>query len=180
MDLYTAANTTIIEEQIKQHQMRVSKICEKIGRALDMPYDEIIELLLAAQLHDIGKLWIPESILDKPDKLTEEEKEIIKRHVWYGYDYVKTRKMSSAVAEAVLYHHEHFDGKGYIGLRGKEIPLFSRIISVADAFDAMTNNRPYREAMSPTEALKEIKRNSGTQFDSEIIDVFLEVWKEKE
>lgn len=173
LDSYTAVNTTIFEEQLKQHQMRVSKVCEKIARALNMPYSETIELLLAAQLHDIGKLWIPENILNKPDKLTDEEKEVMKKHVWYGYNYMVERKMSSTTAEAVLYHHERFDGQGYIGLKGREIPLFPRIISVADAFDAMTNDRPYIRAMCPTEALEEIKRNSGTQFDPEIVDAFL-------
>ncbi|MGH2331166.1 HD-GYP domain-containing protein [Thermoanaerobacter mathranii] len=169
----TVTNTTTIEEQLKQHQIRVSKICEKIARVLNIPYSETIELLLAAQLHDIGKLWIPENILNKSDKLTDKEKEIIKKHIWYEYNYVIERKMNSIVAEAVLYHHECFDGQGYIGLKGREIPLFSRIISVADAFDAMTNDRPYRKAMSPAEALEEIKRNSGTQFDPEIVDVFI-------
>ncbi|ERM91442.1 diguanylate cyclase [Caldanaerobacter subterraneus subsp. yonseiensis KB-1] len=174
-----AVNTTTIEEQLKRHQMRVSKICEKIARALNMSYNEMIELLLAAQLHDIGKLWIPENVLNKPDKLTKEEKEIMKKHVMYGYNYIKSRKMSSAAAEAVLYHHERFDGQGYIGLKGREIPLFSRIISVADAFDAMTNERPYKKAMSIEEAVKEIERSSGTQFDPEIVDVFIksEVYK---
>jgi putative nucleotidyltransferase with HDIG domain len=170
-----AANTTTIEEQLKAHQMRVSKICEEIARALNMPYSEMIELLLAAQLHDIGKLWIPESILNKPNKLTEEEKEIMKKHVWYGHNYIKERKMSNSIAEAVLYHHERFDGKGYIGLKGEEIPFFSRIIAVADAFDAMTNDRTYRKALNYEEALEEIRKNSGTQFDPEIVEVFVQL-----
>ena len=171
----TAANTTSIEEQLKQHQMRVSKICEEIARALNMPYSSLLELLLAAQLHDVGKLWIPKSILNKPDKLTKEEKEIMKKHVWYGYNYVKERKMSSSIAEAVLYHHERFDGQGYIGLNSEKIPFFSCIISVADAFDAMTNDRPYRKALGFEEALEEIKKNSGTQFDPEIAEIFIKL-----
>ena len=168
-----AINTTAIKEQLKQHQMRVSKICEGIARALNIPHSNLIELLLAAQLHDIGKLWIPENIVNKPDKFTEEEKEIMKKHVWYGYNYIKERKMSNSIAEAILYHHERFDGKGYIGLKGKEIPLFSRIIAVADAFDVMTNDRPYRRALGFEEALEEIKRNSGTQFDPEFVEIFI-------
>jgi len=171
---YTAAsNTTSIEEQLRQHQIRVSKICEGIAKALKMPYNSLLELLLAAQLHDVGKLWIPQQILDKPEKLNEEEKEIVKKHVFYGYEYIKSKKMSSSIAEAVLYHHEHFDGKGYIGLKGNEIPLFSRIVAVADAFDAMTSDRPYRKASSLEDAVEELKRNSGTQFDPEIVEVFI-------
>lgn len=155
--------------------MRVSKICEKIARVLNMPYSSLLELLLAAQLHDIGKLWIPQQILDKPEKLNGEEMKIVKKHVFYGYEYIKSKKMSSSIAEAVLYHHERFDGQGYIGLSGEKIPLFSRIITVADAFDAMTNDRPYRKALSFEEALEEIKKNSGTQFDPEITDIFIEL-----
>jgi len=155
--------------------MRVSKICEEIARTMGMSHNNIIELLLAAQLHDVGKLWIPENILNKLGKLTEEEKEFIKKHIWYGYNYIKERKMNDTIAEAVLYHHEHFDGQGYIGLKGEEIPLFSRIISVADAFDAMTNDRPYRKALSLEKAVEEIERNSGTQFDPEIADTFIKL-----
>ncbi|TCO68243.1 HD-GYP domain-containing protein [Caldanaerobacter subterraneus] len=173
--LIAAASTTNIQEELKQHQMRVSKICEKIARVLKMHYDSMVELLMAAQLHDIGKLWIPQQILDKPEKLDEKEMKIIKRHVFYGYEYVKSKKMNSSIAEAVLYHHERFDGKGYIGLKSKEIPLFSRIIAVADAFDAMTNDRPYRKALSLEEAVEEIKKNSGTQFDPEIADTFIKL-----
>lgn len=171
---FTVADTTAVKE-LKQHHMRVSKICEGIARALKMTYSDLIKLLLAAQLHDIGKLWIPQQILNKPEKLNEKEVEIVKKHVFYGYEYVKNKKMDSSTAEAVLYHHERFDGKGYIGLAGEEIPLFSRIIAVADAFDVMTNNRPYKEAISIKEALEEIKKNSGTQFDLEIADIFIEL-----
>jgi putative nucleotidyltransferase with HDIG domain len=173
---HTAATNTIsIEEQLKQHQMRVSKICEEIARAMNISHSDMIELLLAAQLHDIGKLWIPQQILDKPEKLDEKEMKIIKRHVFYGYEYVKSKKMNSSIAEAVLYHHERFDGQGYIGLNGEKIPLFSRIISVADAFDVMTNDRPYRKALGFEEALEEIKKNSGTQFDPEIAEIFIKL-----
>ena len=176
MKPYTAAaNTTSIEEQLKQHQMRVSKICEEIARALNMPYSDLIELLLAAQLHDVGKLWISQQILDKPERLNEEEMKIVKKHVFYGYEYIKSKKMNDTIAEAVLYHHERFDGQGYIGLKDEEIPLFSRIISIADAFDVMTNDRPYRKALSFEEALEEIKKNSGTQFDPEIADIFIKL-----
>ncbi|SDF01877.1 HDIG domain-containing protein [Thermoanaerobacter thermohydrosulfuricus] len=176
MKLYTAAiNTTAIEEQLKQHQMRVSKICEEIARTMNISHSDIIELLLAAQLHDIGKLWIPRQILDKPEKLNEEEMKIVKKHVFYGYEYIKSKKMSNNIAEAVLYHHERFDGQGYIGLKGREIPLFSRIVAVADAYDAITSNRSYRKALLPETALEEIKRNSGTRFDPEIADTFIKL-----
>lgn len=169
----TAAHTAAFEEELKEHHMRVSKICEEIARNINISHSDIIELLLAAQLHDIGKLWIPQQILDKPEKLNEKEMEIVKKHVFYGYEYVKNKKMSNSTAEAVLYHHERFDGKGYIGLAGEEIPLFSRIITVADAFDVMTNSRPYKETISIEEAIKELISNSGTQFDPDIVDIFI-------
>lgn len=175
----TVTNTTEIEEYLKQHQLRVSKLCERIARNLNFSFDDLIELLLAAQLHDIGKLLIPKGILYKPDKLNKEEIEIVKKHVFYGYKYVKNKKMSESIAEAVLYHHERFDGQGYIGLKGSEIPLFSRIIAVADAYDAMTNDRPYKKAGNPAEAVEEIRRNAGTQFDSEIVEVFIGVVLDK-
>lgn len=179
MKQYTiAANTTGIEEQLREHQMRVSKICEKIARALKMHYDSMMELLIAAQLHDIGKLWIPEQILNKPGFLTEEEREIMKKHVWYGYNYAKERKMNERIAEAILYHHEHYNGAGYFGLQGKGIPFYARIIALADAFDTMTTSRPYRKAVSISEAVEEIKRNSGTQFDPEITAIFIELSKD--
>jgi len=176
LKLYTAAiNTTAIEEPLKQHQMRVSKLCEEIAKALNMPYSNLLELLLAAQLHDVGKLWIPQQILNKPESLNKEEMEIMKKHVFFGFEYVKSKKMNSSIAEAVLYHHERFDGQGYMGLKNEEIPLFSRIISVADAFDVMTNDRPYRKALGFEEALEEIKKNSGKQFDPEIADIFIKL-----
>ena len=176
MKPHTAATNTIsIEEQLKQHQIRVSKICEEIARAMNISHSDIIELLLAAQLHDIGKLWIPQQILCKPQNLSKEEMDVMKKHVFFGFEYVKSKKMNSSIAEAVLYHHERFDGQGYIGLNSEKIPLFSRIISVADAFDVMTNNRPYRKALGFEEALEEIKKNSGTQFDPEIADIFIKL-----
>lgn len=171
---FAVSDATIIEE-LKQHQMRVSNICEKIGRALDIPYSSLLELLLAAQLHDVGKLWIPQNILIKPSKLNEEEMEIMKQHVFFGYEYVRNRKMGEDIATAVLYHHERFDGQGYIGLKDREIPLFSRIIAVADAFDTMTSDRPYKNTLSIKEAVEEIERNAGTQFDPEIAEIFIKL-----
>lgn len=176
MKPYTAAtNTTSIVEQLKQHQMRVSKICEGIARTMNISYSDMMELLIAAQLHDIGKLWIPQQILCKPENLSKEEMDIMKKHVFFGFEYVKSKKMNSSIAEAVLYHHERFDGQGYIGLKGEEIPFFSRIIAVADAFDAMTNDRTYRKALNYEEALEEIRKNSRTQFDPEIVEVFVQL-----
>ncbi|MDP9750308.1 HD-GYP domain-containing protein (c-di-GMP phosphodiesterase class II) [Thermoanaerobacter pentosaceus] len=107
----TAAHTAVFEEELKKHHMRVSKLCEKIARSMGMPHNQLLELLLASQLHDIGKLWIPKSVLNKPDKLTKEEKEIMKKHVGYGYNYIKSRKINNTTAEAVLYTMSALTGR---------------------------------------------------------------------
>jgi len=125
-------------------------------------------------LHDIGKISIPDKILGKPGKLNAEEYEIIKGHTQAGYQILRAADEFSDLGVYALTHHEKFDGTGYPnGTRGEEIPLFSRIISVADAYEAMTADRPYRQAMSKEVAVKELERHSGTQFDPVLVDVFL-------
>ena len=140
-----------------------------------MPYNDLIDLLLAAQLHDIGKLKVPEKILLKPDKLTEREMEIMKNHTVWGYEKIKEMKMDDAIAHAVLHHHERYDGKGYPeGLKGNDIPYFARIITIADAYDVMINERVYKKSLSVEEALKELKNNAGTQFDPTLVNLFID------
>lgn len=158
----------------KIHSQRVSQLCKAIGLALGVSKEEADVLELAGMYHDIGKISIPDDILNKPGKLTAEEFDIIKTHTQVGYQILKAADEYSGLAEYALSHHERWDGNGYPkGLMGTEIPLYSRIINVADSFEAMTANRPYRKGMSREEAIAEIKRCSGSQFDPEIAAVFI-------
>jgi len=163
-----------IEEKI--HSERVSRFCKEIGSALGVQKDDLAILELAGMYHDIGKISIPDAILNKPGKLTFEEFETIKTHTQIGYQILKAADEYSGLAEFALSHHERWDGKGYPrGLKETEIPLFSRIICLADSFEAMTANRPYRKGMNIENAIQEINRCSGTQFDPEIAKIFIEL-----
>jgi diguanylate cyclase (GGDEF)-like protein/putative nucleotidyltransferase with HDIG domain len=159
----------------KMHSAHVSQLCKEIGTELGLSKEEVDVLELAGMYHDIGKISIPDAILNKPDKLTDEEYEIIKTHTQIGYQILRAADEYSGLAEYALSHHERWDGKGYPkGLKGKEIPLFSRIINVADSFEAMTADRPYHKGRSIEDAIIEIKQCSGTQFDPEIAKIFME------
>lgn len=126
-------------------------------------------------LHDIGKVAIDENILNKPGKLIDEEWEKIKRHPEIGYRILSSVNDMAEMSEYVLAHHERWDGKGYPkGLKGEEIPLKSRIIAIADAFDAMTSERAYRSALSKEIAVEELIKNAGIQFDPELVKIFVE------
>ena len=127
-----------------------------------------------ALLHDIGKIGIPDAILNKPSRLTDEEYEIMKTHVLKGGEILKDFTMIDNVSLGALYHHEKYDGTGYChGLKGEEIPLDARIIGIADAFDAMTATRVYRKKMGIEYAVSELKRGSGTQFDPKLVEIML-------
>ena len=146
-----------------------------------MTDDELDLLKLISELHDIGKIAIDDSILNKPGKLDDKEWEAIKKHPEIGYRILSATPEYSEIAQDILSHHERYDGKGYPrGLVGEEIPIRARIISIADAFDAMISDRPYRKAMTTYEAIEEIKRNSGSQFDPEISKIFLDLFEEIE
>ncbi|MBS3991766.1 MAG: diguanylate cyclase [Erysipelothrix sp.] len=161
-------------ETEKLHSDRVSKYCKKMGETLRLSFDQIKELEFAGLMHDIGKITIPDNILDKPDKLTEEEWIIMKKHTINGYNILRSADKYSRLAEYALTHHERWDGKGYPnGLKGEDIPLFSRIISIADAYEAMTSNRPYRKALDSRIAIAELYRYAGTQFDEKLVEIFV-------
>lgn len=163
-------NKTNMEEA---HANRVSQLCEKLGQAMEFNGDYISQLKTAGLMHDIGKIAVNEKILNKTDKLNENEWLEIKRHPEIGYNILRSISEYGVLAEQVLGHQERWDGTGYPReLKGDQIPLISRIISIADAFDAMTSFRPYRNTMSEGEALAEIKRCEGTQFDPEIGELF--------
>lgn len=162
-----------LDERI--HSEKVSQLCYVMGRELGLNPEALKELKLAGMYHDIGKIAIPDAILDKPGKLSVEEFEIMKTHTQMGYNILRAADDYSRLAEFALTHHERFDGNGYPrGISGFDIPLFSRIINLADSFDAMTSNRIYRKKMSKDEAVKEIIRCAGTQFDPELAKIFVE------
>lgn len=164
--------------ETEKHSSRIEQIAVKIGYKLNLDSKSLDDLRLMSVLHDIGKIGIPNTILNKPDKLTEEEWKIMKQHSEIGYRIAVNMRDLSGIAEGILYHHERWDGGGYPEGLGKEkIPLISRIIAVSDAYDAMTNDRAYRKAMSCEDALKEIEVNSGTQFDPVVVDAFFKTYK---
>lgn len=163
-----------------RHSMRVAKYATLLAERLGFSKQDCSDIHKAALLHDIGKIGISDEILNKTSRLSEEEYSIMKSHVIKGAKILKDFTLVDHIIEGVLYHHERYDGKGYIyGLEGKEIPLFARVISVADSFDAMTSNRVYREKQDKDYVINEIIRNKGTQFDAEIADVMLQLIKEK-
>ena len=164
------------DERTSQHSFRVSEYSVMIARRIGLEEEEVENLRKAALLHDIGKIGIPDRILNKPAKLTDDEYAIMKSHVDKGAEILKGLTFIDHLEDGVLYHHERYDGSGYThGLKGEEIPLFGRIIGIADAFDAMTANRVYRKQLNFDYVLKELKEGRGIQFDPEILDVFLEL-----
>ena len=159
----------------EQHSKRVSEICQKIGIAIGFSEIKISKLKVVGLLHDIGKIAIEEGILNKPGKLAEHEWDEIKRHPDIGYRILSSSREMLELAEGVSAHHEKWDGTGYPkGLKGEAIPTVARIIALADSYDAMTSERPYRNPLSDKEVLSEIRKNAGTQFDPEIARIFVE------
>jgi diguanylate cyclase (GGDEF)-like protein len=157
------------------HSDRVGDLAARISRRLGLDESQIELTRLAASLHDLGKLAIPEEILRKPSALTEAERLVLERHPQIGHRMLESLGVDP-IADWVLHHHERWDGDGYpSGLRGTEIPLGARIIFVADAFDAMTSNGLYRRAMTQAEAAREVERCSATQFDPEVVNAFVAV-----
>lgn len=160
------------------HSVRVAKLSEEIARRLGWAEEDVQNLHYVALLHDIGKIAIPDSILKKSTRLTDEEFEIIKKHSLIGGEILKDIKLIKSVTDGALNHHERYDGKGYRGLKGEEIPLVARILSIADAYDAMNSNRSYRNRLSSDRIKEELQKNSGTQFDPELVDVMLKILDE--
>ena len=160
----------------KLHSMRVGDICEKIALMLNFEKEKATQIKIAGIMHDIGKIGIDETILNKPQRLNYEEYKELKRHPEIGYRMLSTSNDYSEIAEYVLKHHERWDGKGYPGgFKGEEISIQARIIAIAEAYDDMVYGTPYKKNMTVNEALNEIKKCSGTQFDPEIVEVFTEL-----
>lgn len=163
------------------HSNRVSSICKSIAAEMKMDMNAVNQMKIAGLIHDIGKIGVDESILNKPGSLTMQERSRIERHPEIGWRLLSSTNEFSELAQFVLNHHERWDGCGYPnGLKGEEIQIEARIIAVADAYDAMTSERSYRKALSKKEAIEELKRCSGTQFDPEIVHVLVRRVLEKE
>jgi putative nucleotidyltransferase with HDIG domain len=162
------------DAETEGHSKRVTAFTIAIARAMGLPKEEISVIARGAFLHDIGKMAIPDNILRKPGKLTHEETLVMREHCYRGYQMLRKISFLSEACDIVYSHQERFDGTGYPrGLRSEEIPLGARIFSIADTLDAITCDRPYRKAQSLEAARAEIKRCSGTQFDPDIVEVFL-------
>lgn len=174
--VYAIINTLYEKNQREElHSRRVAELCEKLARAHGLGKEAANEIRLVGLLHDIGKIGIDEVLLNKADELDSDEWRQMRRHCEIGYRLLSAVEDMAGFAHHVLYHHERFDGTGYPkGIAGEEIPLGSRVIAIADAFDAMTAPRPYRRAITSEEAAKEIKEYAGTQFDPTLARVFVE------
>ena len=161
-------------QETEQHAERLAELSIMIGHELGLAQQRIDELQLVSMLHDIGKIGIDDSILNKPGPLTKDEWEVMKHHPEIGYRIAMSSPELESIALYILHHHERWDGTGYpAGLSGEQIPLLSRILSVVDAFDAMTKDRIYRKAMPESAAIAEIVNNAGTQFDPKIAEIFI-------
>ncbi|MCJ7811194.1 MAG: HD-GYP domain-containing protein, partial [Dehalococcoidia bacterium] len=163
------------DQATKGHTLRLARLALAIGGELDFSDEELSHLEQAAMLHDMTKLELPKSILSKAGPLTTDEWQKIQRHPELGYEMVSNAPFLREAGEIILYHHERYDGGGYPrGLKGDVIPLAARVFAVADAYSAMTSDRPYCKAVPHTAAMRESRGNSGTQFDPEVVDAFLE------
>lgn len=177
--------TLVLTEEAKDpyvrgHSKRVTRCALEIAEALGFSENERKVIGRAGILHDIGKIGISDAILHKPDKLNDEEWAVIKKHPHRALEILEPLKFLTKEKEAICHHHERFDGKGYPdGLKGEEIPLEARILSVADSFDAMNSERPYRKPLPEDVVISELKKGSGSQLDPKIVAIFLDLLKNK-
>ncbi len=166
--------------ETEEHAQRINHLCNKLGKALGLSSTEMDALRLLSLLHDIGKIAISDNILLKPGRLSDEEWKEMKKHTEIGFRIAQSSQELSYIAEYILYHHERWDGTGYPhGLKGHKIPKLSRIITIIDSYDVMTHSRPYKGVMTHTEAIDEIRRCTGTQFDPEIAQLFIKIMNEE-
>ena len=179
--VFAFAKTIELKDQYTgEHVEKTMQYATEIAEALNLADDEIECIKQAAVLHDLGKIGISEKILVKKSRLTKEEFEEIKKHPQIGVDIIRPIKFLHNIIPLILYHHERWDGKGYPnGLKGEEIPIGARIVAIADVYQALTSNRPYRKAYSEEETLKIIKKGSGTQFDLAVVTKFVQVIQQR-
>lgn len=174
--IITSLKTTLYENsfETEEHSGRMTQLCKDFGKLLELSKSKIEELAAIATLHDIGKVAISDVILSKPGKLTSEEMKQVKKHPEIGYRIAKSCPEIAHLAEGILSHHERWDGEGYPNnLKGEKIPYESRIIAIIDSYDVMISDRPYKKRMSKEDAIKELGRCSGTQFDPILVDKFM-------
>ncbi|MCX7718775.1 MAG: response regulator [Candidatus Sumerlaeaceae bacterium] len=165
----------VMDGQTGEHSKRTEQILLRMIDRLGLPRGDRDLIVFAMRLHDIGKIRVPNTIINKPGPLDDDEWAIMRQHPIWGFEILQSDGMLTEIARIVRHHHERYDGSGYPdGLKGKSIPLGSRILSVVDAFDAMRSNRPYRKALPFTRAVEEIRSNIGTQFDPDIALAFLD------
>jgi HD-GYP domain-containing protein (c-di-GMP phosphodiesterase class II) len=161
--------------------VRVAEYSENIARKLKLNEYDIELLANLANLHDLGKIQVDLSVLNKPGNFNRKDWDEMRKHPRVGYNIVKEITFLKSEANAILHHHERVDGKGYpCGIKDDELSLFARILMVADSYDAMTTDRPYRKALTDKQAISELKKNSGTQFDKKIAETMIEILKEKQ
>jgi len=164
---------------VEGHSVALMELAAEFGRAANLSEDDFSVLQMSVELHDIGKLPIPQSILQKPDKLTDEEYDFIKQHTKIGFLILRFIGQIK-IARIILSHHERWDGKGYpFGTSGNDIPFLSQIVSIIDAYDAMTCDRVYRKALTPLQAIRTIILNSGAQFNPDLVEIFVKVWEKR-
>jgi HD-GYP domain-containing protein (c-di-GMP phosphodiesterase class II) len=162
------------DEETEGHTERVTEMSMRLGKAMQLGEEYLVQIRRGALLHDIGKLGVPDSILLKTDKLTDEEWQIMKKHPQFAYDMLSSVAYLRRALDIPYCHHEKWDGTGYPrGLKGEQIPLAARIFAIVDVWDALTSDRPYREAWSKPDALKYIREQSGKHFDPQVVDIFL-------
>lgn len=179
--IISSMKTTLFEksQETEEHAQRMIKLSRAIGNKMKLKDEQLNELELLSTLHDIGKIGISDAILNKPEMLSDEEWLEMKKHPLIGYRIAKSSHELASIAEYIMYHHERWDGKGYpTGLKEEEIPLLSRILAVVDAYDAMTEDRSYRKAMTKEAAIEEIRNNMGKQFDPNIGQIFIDIINE--
>ncbi len=161
-------------QETGRHVKRVSEYTRVLCEALGMSDSEIWKVSSAAALHDVGKIMVPQEIINKPGRLTDEEFEVVKTHVMYGKKLLEKCQgdLMQISADIAFFHHERYDGKGYMGVKGEDINLYARCVAVADVFDALVSRRPYKKAWAPEDAREEILSQRGKQFDPKIVDIF--------
>jgi len=167
------------DSETNSHNYRVTLYALAIGEELGLNDTQMAALLKGSFLHDVGKIGISDNILLKPGSLTDEEYAQMKKHVIYGQEIISRSPWLSDASDIITYHHEHYDGKGYMkGLKGEEIPLNARIFAIVDVFDALTSSRPYKEAYSYAKSIEILKEQSGTHFDPELLALFIKISKD--
>lgn len=175
LDSYLIKVMEDVIEDLHGHVHRVSNLSVDLGRGLALGGDDLDRLALAGVLHDVGKIHLDPGILGKPGPLDPSERDLMERHPELGFAMTRNR-LDPKIAEAILYHHERYDGQGYpFGLTAEAIPILSRIVLVADAFDAMTSKRAYQPALPVEFAVHEIRKNAGSQFDPAVVEIFIEL-----